>query len=643
MDYFDTIMADPRVEFVLRDSRFTRKPNYRDLEAAYRLFAELNAKKSSAAARRLDGVFTMCRYMEPEIEDVIALLLYPDCRFVSKVESLFLKFFSEKRYQRYLDHIASAWEKGNETEEVAAGDAVRYHIMHRVCGKTITALVRRMNKMGLSSTIMVLRAYELAQAVYQDRYGEHGEPCLADLVAIAQILVEHGADSYTAAAGLLHRIFIDSDCDGEAVAKRVCDKVAERVSAAMAFDEKYVKYCGPFDGGVDSEPDETRVMSLLRMTAGEVDVRELVAMGAAKQIRILSGADSEEDKSAENITDYLALTRALRMESLSRRIDDLKWRLTDMTRYDATKQRYGDMLAKNRECIEGMRGLLQENLALWPHPDFPMLDHIRYRIEIQEREYTPYEVCRLASSGSRRRFEPERSVNKANIPLCDMEISVFSVEHDRTADDYISVFAKVFESKIAITGRVIADCYTAESGALIFEVEDRYRNVFRCCIQMCYETAEEDEPEGLPSDMNEEVTQGGGVICVRTSEDQPIVLPQGATVIDFAFYIHEEVGLCLKGATVNGKKVPIYTVLQEGDHVVVDTMTKREKGVTTLFEPCFSITWLNHVVTKFARKKLIERTAERYEGDNVRRELEAEDGAVDKVASAILKNLRFES
>jgi GTP pyrophosphokinase len=71
-------------------------------------------------------------------------------------------------------------------------------------------------------------------------------------------------------------------------------------------------------------------------------------------------------------------------------------------------------------------------------------------------------------------------------------------------------------------------------------------------------------------------------------------LPAGATVLDFAFDIHSEVGASCVGAKVNGKNVTFKHVLQNGDHVSI-LRSKNQKPKQD---------WLSFVVTTKAKTKI---------------------------------------
>lgn len=70
--------------------------------------------------------------------------------------------------------------------------------------------------------------------------------------------------------------------------------------------------------------------------------------------------------------------------------------------------------------------------------------------------------------------------------------------------------------------------------------------------------------------------------------------PAGATVLDFAYNIHTNIGSQCTGAKVNNQNVSIKHVLKSGDQVTILT-SKNQKP---------KIDWLNHVVTSKARSKI---------------------------------------
>ena len=70
--------------------------------------------------------------------------------------------------------------------------------------------------------------------------------------------------------------------------------------------------------------------------------------------------------------------------------------------------------------------------------------------------------------------------------------------------------------------------------------------------------------------------------------------PAGATVLDFAFEIHTDLGSTCVGARVNGKNVPIKQALQNGDQISILTLKNQKPKVD----------WLNWVVTAKAKYKI---------------------------------------
>jgi GTP pyrophosphokinase len=89
-------------------------------------------------------------------------------------------------------------------------------------------------------------------------------------------------------------------------------------------------------------------------------------------------------------------------------------------------------------------------------------------------------------------------------------------------------------------------------------------------------------------------------IFVFTPKGDLKKFPEGASVLDFAYDIHTEVGATCVGARINGKNVPIRHKLQNGDRVEV-ILSKNQKP---------KIDWLNFVVTSKAQKKIRQHLSE---------------------------------
>ena len=83
-------------------------------------------------------------------------------------------------------------------------------------------------------------------------------------------------------------------------------------------------------------------------------------------------------------------------------------------------------------------------------------------------------------------------------------------------------------------------------------------------------------------------------VFVFTPKGDLFKLPKGATVLDFAFQIHTNVGCHCVGGKVNGKNVHIRTKLQSGDQVEILTSPKQQPKRD----------WLNIAITSKARSKI---------------------------------------
>jgi GTP pyrophosphokinase len=112
-------------------------------------------------------------------------------------------------------------------------------------------------------------------------------------------------------------------------------------------------------------------------------------------------------------------------------------------------------------------------------------------------------------------------------------------------------------------------------------------------VRYALEHPDTDSPEDLPQPPSRE-------IFVFTPTGELRILPAGATVLDFAFSIHTNIGTRCVGGKVGGKPVPIKEKLRTGD--VVEILTAKNQRPAP--------DWINFVVTTKARQKIKQALSE---------------------------------
>ena len=112
-------------------------------------------------------------------------------------------------------------------------------------------------------------------------------------------------------------------------------------------------------------------------------------------------------------------------------------------------------------------------------------------------------------------------------------------------------------------------------------------------VRYALEHPDTDSPEDLPQPPSRE-------IFVFTPTGELRILPAGASVLDFAFSIHTNIGTRCVGGKVGGKPVPIKEKLRTGD--VVEILTAKNQRPAP--------DWVNFVVTTKARQKIKQALSE---------------------------------
>lgn len=118
---------------------------------------------------------------------------------------------------------------------------------------------------------------------------------------------------------------------------------------------------------------------------------------------------------------------------------------------------------------------------------------------------------------------------------------------------------------------------------------DRKISWFREIMEKAQNYSSEDFVESLKTDLYT------GEIFVQTPKGKVLEFPVGATVIDFAYSIHSDIGNHCVGGKINNIMKPLFTELKNGDVVEIIT-NPNSKGP--------SRDWLNHIKTSSARGKI---------------------------------------
>ncbi|PLX26016.1 (p)ppGpp synthetase, partial [Candidatus Parcubacteria bacterium] len=84
-------------------------------------------------------------------------------------------------------------------------------------------------------------------------------------------------------------------------------------------------------------------------------------------------------------------------------------------------------------------------------------------------------------------------------------------------------------------------------------------------------------------------------IFVFTPKGDVIELPESSTPLDFAYYIHTDIGNQCVGAKVNDQIVPLTHTLKSGD--VIEILTNKGRKYP-------NPDWLNIVATSMAKNKI---------------------------------------
>lgn len=446
-------------------------------------------------------------------------------------------------------------------------------------------------------------AYELAKKAHEGQVRSSGEPYISHPIAVAVILVGLGMDSDTIIGGLLHDVVEDTSVTLEDIEKQFGADVAELVDGVTKLANI------PYSSRAEQQAENVRKM-LLAMAK---DVRVVIIKLADRlhNMRTLDFRIPEKQrvKSLETMEIYAPLAHRLGIRSVKEELEDLSLKHLDPVAYHEIEQqlalRKEDREAFLKNIIKRIQARLEsEHVTAQIDGRVKSIYGIYRKMYIQGRSfdeiYDIYAVRIIVDTvlecynilgiiHDMLRPIPNRFKDYISTPKQNMYQSLHTTVLDKEGVP--------FEVQI----RTWDMHYTAEYGVAAhwkykigMEGKDALDERLAWIRQLLESQKDSDDVEDIVKSIKTDIAPEE--VFVFTPRGDVIRLPQGSTVVDFAYAIHSEVGNKMIGAKVDGRIVSLDYKVKTGMIVEIITSTTQSNGP--------SRDWLKFVKTSEARNKI---------------------------------------
>ena len=445
-------------------------------------------------------------------------------------------------------------------------------------------------------------AYALAAEAHKDQKRNTGQPYIIHPIAVAAITAEElELDANTVIAAFLHDVVEDTPYTVEDIRARFGDDVAFIVDAVTKRKkEKYknTKQVDNYKQILDSVHYDIRAL-LVKLSDRLHNMRTLDGMRPDKQMKIAGETDFF----------YAPLAGRLGLYRVKSELENLSFQFRCPRDYELIREQ----LAEDKErTAEALKVFTDRIAAILAEKGLDARLDIRYR--------KPYSIWRDMKEGNCD-FSHVPFKHYVRVIYQPMQgwISNDTVEKD-TALYIYSVLAKHFKERPGSLYNYIDN--PKDNGYQSFHVkllnqagaweelhigsERMHRNAkLGCVVERGESWLERFKTvlQNLAGDSDSFLFMEGVStslynedIIAFTPKGKGIILPKGATALDFAYEVHTDIGEKAQYARVNGKLCPLRTELHRGDCV--------EIGVSDAITP--KVEWLEFAKTFKARRRLHE-------------------------------------
>lgn len=445
-------------------------------------------------------------------------------------------------------------------------------------------------------------AYRKASAAHIGQTRESGEPYIIHPIAVAEILMGLGMDAQSLIAALLHDVVEDTDVCIDEIGCGFGSDVAALVDGVTKLNKV------PLASKEEAQAENIRKM-LLAMSE---DIRVIIIKLADRlhNMRTLSFVSEQKrrDKALETLEIYAPIAHRLGIRPIKEELEDIAISYLDPIAYNDIKESLEAQSKSRNEFLEKIKARIGERISETVkgakiEGRIKSVHGIYRKMYMQNRTfdeiYDIYAVriivntvidCYNCLGVIHDMFRPipgrfkdyistpkpnmyqslhTTVIGKEGIPF---EVQIRTWEMHRTAEYGIAAHWKY---KLGLKGKQ--------------QFEERLAWI-RQLLELQKDSEDvEDIVRTIKTDLVPEE------VYVLTPKGDVISLPQGATVIDFAYAIHSAVGNRMIGAKVDGRIVPITHVVKTGE--IIEILTSNQtKGP--------SRDWLKIVKTSEARSKI---------------------------------------
>jgi len=467
------------------------------------------------------------------------------------------------------------------------------------------------------------KAYHFAEKVHAGQmHPISGEPYIAHVLAVTEILLFMKLDLQTVISGLLHGVLKQ---DPTLSIKEVEDDYGKDVANIIRGATRITNV--QFNSKLTYQAENVRKL-LLAMAS---DIRVLLVKLADRlhdmRSYILDDMTRQKELAQETLELYAPLASRLGIDWMKRELEDLAFKFLFPDEYDDLTARIESSTTDRENYVKEVIGILRKKLAEINLTRCEIIGRPKHLYSIYKKiiaQKIPLEkvydkvAFRIVVDTVTECYEALGVVH-ANWPPVPGRIKDFistpkGNNYQSMHTTVIGPYGEFMEVQIRthemdrVAQEGVAAHWAYKEGQAISKNDAK---VFKGLKQLVQWLQELKDPKEFLDSVRGELFDPD--VYALTPNGEVKEFPQGSTPLDFAYIIHTEVGNSCVGAKVNGKIVPLKYKLQNGDVVEIITSPKQKPRRD----------WLKIVRTSRAKSRIRHwlRREEKEKAMNVGREI----------------------